>query len=161
MSLKPPGKAALLLTATLLFLLLLSGCATNQLIEIQPPPDNAGEFGYVYIGGNVTVPGLYPIKDGDTLEALLQAAGGGTDPGSLRLLVLADGQNEGPQLIDINRAEVWLLSALPGIGETKAQAIVDYRNTSGPFGLTQEIMRVPGIGQGTYEEIKDYITVSG
>jgi comEA protein len=64
-----------------------------------------------------------------------------------------------PQRIDINRAEAWLLEALPGIGPSKAQAIIDYRQQNGGFGHIAEITEVPGIGQDTYEKIKDFITV--
>jgi comEA protein len=67
-------------------------------------------------------------------------------------------ENE-PQKIDINRAEAWLLEALPGIGPSKAQAIIDYRQQNGGFGDITEITRVSGIGQSLYENIKDLITV--
>jgi competence ComEA-like helix-hairpin-helix protein len=68
------------------------------------------------------------------------------------------GQGE-PQKIDINRAEAWLLEALPGIGPTKAQAIIDYRQQNGYFSDISEILNVEGIGQDIYEQIKDLITV--
>ncbi len=63
------------------------------------------------------------------------------------------------QLININLASTELLVALPGIGEVKAQAIVDYRNQEGPFHRTDELMKVPGIGPVTYEGVKDLVTV--
>jgi len=68
-------------------------------------------------------------------------------------------QEEAPQKIDINRAEAWLLEALPGIGESKAQAIIAYRQQNGGFGHITEITRVEGIGPAIYEDIKDLITV--
>jgi comEA protein len=64
-----------------------------------------------------------------------------------------------PQKIDINRAEAWLLEALPGIGPSKAQAIIAYRQQHGGFSNIVEIVNVEGIGQDTYEDIKDFITV--
>jgi len=64
-----------------------------------------------------------------------------------------------PQKIDINRAEAWLLEALPGIGESKAQAIIAYRQQNGGFKHITEITEVEGIGPAIYEEIKDLITV--
>jgi len=64
-----------------------------------------------------------------------------------------------PQKIDINRAEAWLLEALPGIGESKAQAIIAYRQQNGRFKHIIEITEVEGIGPATYEEIKELITV--
>ena len=64
-----------------------------------------------------------------------------------------------PQKIDINRAEAWLLQALPGIGPGKAQAIIDYRQQNGGFSNIVEITEVPGIGDSIYEDIRDLITV--
>ena len=68
-------------------------------------------------------------------------------------------QLDEPQKVDINRAEAWLLEALPGIGEVRAQAIIDYRQQNGGFSHISEITRVEGIGQSLYEQIKDFITV--
>jgi comEA protein len=65
----------------------------------------------------------------------------------------------GPQKIDINRAEAWLLEALPGIGPSKAQAIIDYREQNGGFSDIVEITNVPGIGESIYNDIKNLITV--
>lgn len=51
---------------------------------------------------------------------------------------------------------------LNGIGEVKAQAIIDYRaGPSGPFETIEEIQEVSGIGPSTYDNIKDFITVEG
>jgi len=67
-------------------------------------------------------------------------------------------QEEAPQKIDINRAEAWLLEALPGIGPSKAQAIIAYRQQNGGFKHIIEITEVEGIGPAIYEEIKGLIT---
>lgn len=66
-----------------------------------------------------------------------------------------------PGLVDINIATLEQLDSLPGIGPTKAQAIIDYRQANGPFESIEEIMDVPGIGPVTFEQIKDLITVGG
>ncbi len=64
------------------------------------------------------------------------------------------------QLININLASPELMaSALLGIGEVRAQAIVDYRNQEGPFRRTDELMKVPGIGPVTYQGLRDLVTV--
>ena len=61
--------------------------------------------------------------------------------------------------ININTAPVELLKELPGIGDALAARIVEYRETSGPFGSPAEIMKVKGIGQKTYGNIEEFITV--
>ena len=62
-------------------------------------------------------------------------------------------------LININTADKAALDTLPGIGEVKAQAIIDYRNKYGNFLSTEEIMNVNGIGEKTYENLKDLICI--
>ncbi len=134
----------------------------SQPIEISMP--TARELpGEIYIGGAVSNPGFYSLKAGDTVEALIQAAGGTTsaaDLGWLKLYIPQAGEEEQPQKIDLNRAEAWLLGALPGIGETRAQDIIDYRQQNGPFNNINDLIKVEGIGITTYEKIKHLITVA-
>lgn len=61
--------------------------------------------------------------------------------------------------IPINTADVHELDRLPGIGPTKAQAIVDYRTQHGPFQSTDQLLEVSGIGEATLEGLLDYITL--
>lgn len=63
-------------------------------------------------------------------------------------------------LIDINTASASRLDELPGIGPGKAQAIVAYRQANGPFRTPEELKKVKGIGQKTYDGLKDRITAS-
>jgi comEA protein len=63
--------------------------------------------------------------------------------------------------ININSADAASLTTLTGIGEVKAQAIVDYRTQNGPFAAIEDIQNVSGIGTATYNGIKDHITVAG
>src|SRR3989344_4442076 len=63
--------------------------------------------------------------------------------------------------ININTADKPALETLSGIGPSKAQAIIDYRTQSGPFATIEEINNVSGIGDATYNSIKDHISVSG
>ena len=62
--------------------------------------------------------------------------------------------------ININTASAEELDRLPGIGKTKAQAIVDYRNQNGSFKNLEDIEKVKGIKAGSYEKLKDYIKLT-
>ena len=74
-----------------------------------------------------------------------------SDVGSVEL------QPSGP--ININTASALELEVLPGIGPSKAAAIVSYRQENGPFKNTSDIQNVSGIGPKTYAQFKDQITV--
>jgi len=128
----------------------------------------------VYVSGAVATPGVYSLPDGSRVEAAVQAAGGfvsGAEQESINLAaLLEDGQQVNvpgivdtshvtPGRVNINTATASELDALPGIGPTTAQAIVDYRLQHGSFQVIQDIQNVPGIGSATYDGIKDYITV--
>ena len=135
----------------------------SQPVEIvlsqTEPPQLSGN---ICIGGAVANPGIYNIKEGDTLQALLSDAGIASDAdlNHIELYIPQEGEEQSLQKIDINRAEPWLLEALPGIGEVLAQRIVDYRSENGPFRRIEDLLKVSGIGEATFEQIKDYITVS-
>ena len=63
--------------------------------------------------------------------------------------------------VDINTAGLEELMARPGIGETRAQAILDDREANGPFRYPEELVRVKGIGEGVLEGFLDQITTGG
>lgn len=63
------------------------------------------------------------------------------------------------KIININTASKEELVSLNGIGDAKAQAIIDYRKTTGLFATIEEIKNVKGIGEAIFAKIKDYITV--
>jgi competence protein ComEA len=135
----------------------------NQPVEIvlsqTAPPELSGEL---YIGGAVANPGIYALREGDTVQSLLSDAGiePNADLTHIEIYIPQEGEEQPPQKIDINRAESWLLEALPGIGEVTAQSIVDYRDQNGLFKRIEDLLEVSGIGEGTLNKIKDYITVS-
>ena len=155
----------------------------NPGIEIVLPTPTPTPELKVYISGEVGEPGVYTLKEGARVEDAVAAAGGPSAEADLSLVNMAQRVKdedhfhipkvgETPPVIprveeaqendkiDINTAPVSLLITLDGIGETLAQRIVEYRETHGPFGSTAEIMKVFGIGAGTYEKIRDTITVS-
>lgn len=70
----------------------------------------------------------------------------------------ATNQNSGT-LVNINTATAADLDALPGIGPSTAQKIIDYRDANGPFATIEAIMDVPGIGESKFAEIESLITV--
>jgi competence protein ComEA len=128
----------------------------------------------VHVSGAVLTPGVYSLPAGSRVEDAVLAAGGfapGAEEDGLNLAAeVADGQKvDVPGIVstshvnagrvNINTATADELDALPGIGPTTAQAIVDYRLEHGNFASIQEIQNVPGIGPATYDKIKDYITV--
>ena len=128
----------------------------------------------IYVSGAVASSGVYTLADGSRVQDAIQAAGGlvpGAEAERINLAaLLKDGQQiDVPGIVssshvnagrvNINIASVSEFETLPGIGPTMAQAIVDYRIQYGPFLGIQDILNVPGIGQATYERIKDYLTV--
>lgn len=63
------------------------------------------------------------------------------------------------QKININTATLEELVLLDGLGETKAQSIIEYRTNNGLFNTIEDILKVKGIGQTTFENIKEYIEI--
>jgi competence protein ComEA len=61
--------------------------------------------------------------------------------------------------INLNKADETQLQNLPGIGPAKAAAITEYRQTSGPFKSVEDLKNISGIGDKTFEKLKDLITV--
>ena len=120
--------------------------------------------GDIYVGGAVNNPGLYPFNQDDSLAEIVAGAGGlkaGASLADVSLSIPDPATADAPQRIDINRADAWLLAALPGIGDTRATDIVAFREANGPFRSVTDLMKVKGIGQATLDKIKDLITVGG
>lgn len=63
-------------------------------------------------------------------------------------------------LVNINTASLEELDSLPGIGPSKAQAVIDYRTEHGQFETLEDLMNVSGIGQITFDGLKDFITLN-
>lgn len=61
--------------------------------------------------------------------------------------------------ISINTAELEELKKIPGLGESKAKSIIEYRQKNGKFEKIEDITNVSGIGKTTFEKLKDYITI--
>jgi len=136
-----------------------TGAEEIEIIDDPPVGSIAGE---VYIGGAVGCPGYYQVQANDDIFSLIQAAGGlsATDSSAIELRVVCGTDDEGSQRVNINRAAAWLLQALPGICEERAQAIVTYRETVGRFNNVYDLLEVDDIGPATLEEIIPLITVA-
>ena len=63
------------------------------------------------------------------------------------------------ELVNINEASVKELAGLAGIGKTKAEAIIAYRNEYGNFESVDDMKKVKGVGKKTFEKISNRITV--
>jgi len=131
-------------------------------ITLTTPTSALAVEAEVYVGGAVISPGWYPLEEGDSIGDVISMAGGvasDADPTRVKLYVFESGEGSEPQQISINRAQAWLLDALPGIGPALAQNIIQYREQNGPFVMIEELMMVPGIGEVKYDGLKDLITV--
>lgn len=147
---------------------------------IKEKVDQEPEVIAVDVKGAVNNPGVYYMNQGDRIGDAIDKAGGTTeeaDPDQLNLslkvydemplYVPKKGESLSEKLLEINDGKISInqasaeeLQELDGIGEAKAKAIVDYRNEKGYFKNTEDIMDVSGIGQKTFDNIKDKITVN-
>lgn len=84
----------------------------------------------------------------------ISEVGGISGPGSMD-----EADNAAQEKVNINTADAKELCTLPGIGQTRAESILTYRNEHGGFDMIEDIMQVSGIKENSFEKIKDKITV--
>lgn len=136
----------------------------------------------VFVCGEVKKPGVYRVKKDDRIVAAIEAAGGLTRDAAYDSVNQAQKMEDGQQiyipsktdqqstltqksdesssdLISINQASKEELMTLPGIGESKADRILAYRQEHGGFKSLEELMNISGIKEGVYNKMKDYITL--
>jgi competence protein ComEA len=153
--------------------------------EKEPETVKSVEKVYVDVKGEVVHPGLYEVRQGDRLKFVIDRAGGFTAEADKKVINLAVkvsdemmiyvpkiGEIETPRLdisipgadsgkdgININTATQQEFETLPGIGPAKASTFIQYREENGPFKAIEEIKNISGVGEKTFEKLKEYIYV--
>lgn len=132
----------------------------------------------VHVCGAVRDPGVKTLPAGSRAADALEMAGGFTEAADQSYVNLAAFVEDGQQLyfpekgeklregteeggpVDLNSADETALQTIPGIGESRAKAILKYRKEHGSFSKVEELLQVPGIGDTLYQQIQDLVTVS-
>jgi competence protein ComEA len=148
-----------LVTGIVFFCIRLSNLQPTEIILSESR--QADISGDVYVCGSVARPGIYATQPGDTLTALVSAAGisDNADVGGISIRVPAKGESAQPQKVDLNRADTWLLQALPGIGEGRAALIVDYRVKNGPFRSVDDLLKIKGFGKSVVDNVRVFVSI--
>lgn len=159
-----------------------AGAVSREAREDNSAKETQEKLIYVYVCGHVKDAGVYMLAENSRRFQAIDAAGGITEDGSAEFLemagVLSDGERiyvpsvmeaedmrlissaeEESGLVNINRASKEQLMTLPGIGESRASQIIQYRDTNGPFHDIEDIMKISGIKEAAFSKIKDYICV--
>ena len=151
--------------------------------EEQEPAETV----YVYVCGAVNAPGVYELKKDARVFEAITLAGGMTAEAAPEAVSQARTVADGEQIyvptvrevqmqgsgvedivtgnadvsgkVNINTAGKEELMTLTGIGEAKAQSILDYREEHGKFGSIEDLMLIEGIKEGVFNKIKEDITI--
>jgi competence protein ComEA len=160
----------------------------GKAVELLPAPSPSPLV--IYVTGAVLKPGNYALLAGSRVADAIQAAGGFSQDADIEVVnqaaLLKDGEMlkvpkigeslQQPEMttspgkgkvistpakrIDLNTASIEELQTLPGIGEVKAEQIIQYRDRVGGYKTIDEIKNVPGIGDEIFKRIQDFITVN-
>lgn len=140
---------------------------------------------YISVLGEVISPGVYILPKGSRVYEAINMAGGVTENANVYVLNLVMELEDGVQIvvpsldeesllqgyglsenteetdgkININKASLAELKTLTGIGDVRAQAIIDYREKTGPFNEIEDLLKVNGIKESTFDKIKDSVCV--
>ncbi len=132
----------------------------------------------VHVAGEVVAPGLVEIAPGSRVADAVAAAGGSTRDADLARVNLAAELRDGEQIVipgptanpaagavgadgtvRINAASVGELEQLPGVGPVLAGRIATYRDEHGAFAAVEDLLDVPGIGEGKLETLRDAVAL--
>ena len=156
---------------------------TTMLVEKTEVSTTQETVIFVDIKGEVKKPGVYQMKAGDRVKDALDAAGGLTEEADSQKVNLAkrledqmvivvpkvgeeaeeipagETRNEATKegKVNINTATVEELKTLKGVGEKKAEAIIEYRKKNGSFQTKEDLMKVRGIGKKLFESFQERI----
>lgn len=100
-----------------------------------------------------------PVSDGQRVYFPVQGEDMTGDSQDMNAALETDIYGDDTSLVNINKAGVSELTQLPGIGETRAGQIVEYRETHGKFSSKEDLKNVSGIGDSTYEKLESHIIV--
>src|SRR5699024_5584363 len=155
---------------------------TDEVLIEQPPQVSEPEWIMVDFKGNVVRPGVYEVLNESRVQDVVELAGGFTEEANTLTVNLAEkvqdqmvvyvGGEEDPlavaqpssetssesQKININLASKDELMQLNSIGSVKADNIIKYREEHGPFNSIEEITNVSGIGDKTFDSLKENLT---
>jgi competence protein ComEA len=158
-----------LIIAAVLLICFITGAAflAVRFSQLQPVEitlrDSAAKapMGDIFIGGAVSKPGMYPLKNDDTLTTAVNSAGilENSDLSRIKIYIPSKGESIPEQKISLNSAGDWLLQSLPGIGEGKARAIIDYRTKNGPFRSVDDLLKIEGFGKAIVDKIRGLVSV--
>ncbi len=157
------------------FLLLVTIIGLTLVCNRSTTKADSIDYIYVDLKGAVEYPGVYRVSDQTRLFQLIEMAGGLRNDSYTRninlsvhledeLVIYIPFIGEGEVisengLININTASLEVLDSLPSIGSVTASNIIEYRSKNGYFQSIEDIMKVSGIGQAIFDQIKEFITV--
>ena len=165
----------------------ISGCdkkehdtLTLDALEVQEAGEQSQDSHkdiYVYVCGAVEREGVYRLPAGSRIYEAIEMAGGFCEDAATSgvnqaevlqdearvyvptyaEVISEDAQSDGK--LNLNKATKEELMTLPGVGASRAESIIQYRNENGGFKSIEEIMLISGIKEGLFEKIKDFIKV--
>lgn len=156
--------------------------AASTVARPDPSPSavaTAGGVIFVHVLGAVANPGLFELREGDRTIDAIAVAGGFTDDADQAQLNLARFVVDGEQIavpvigetpaaapgvtadgrVNLNTADSSALETLPRVGPALAERILAWREVNGGFGAVEDLLNVAGIGDKTFEGLRDLVTV--
>ena len=181
-------KRKIILAAVLVFIIFAASFFIFRAEENSPPQEDisvAKNEVVVYVSGQVKTPAVITLEDNGNLRLIdaVNAAGGLTEFADTEIVNLAEPLTDGQHvhiptkeiifrelpaqngggtsnnLININTADEKELQKIKGIGPALAGRVIEYRESHGAFKSIEEIKKVRGIGDKTFEKMRDQITV--